>query len=109
MSKPSLTIFKNDNAGKPVLRQGKPIYLDNGNQLIQCDLNGKIRLPEDLPAGEYEVNIYKKVKEKPEGNLIYYSGTIKPAFKKDKPNAHTQAKQNGYVPSDEPIEDEIPF
>lgn len=101
---PNLTIFKNDRAGQQVIRNGNPVEY-NGKPIIECDLNGKIALPEGLEAGDYEVKIYKKVSK---AGKSYYSGTIKPAYKKDKTiDSHNQAKGNAYQPEQE--DDEIPF
>ena len=105
---PNLTIFKNDRAGKQVVRNGQPVEY-NGKPIIESDLNGKITLPEGLNAGEYEVKIYKKVSK---AGTTYYSGTIKPAYvKKDKAiDSHNQAKANAYQPQEEMQDDsEFPF
>lgn len=100
---PNLAIFKNDNAGKPAMRDGKPVVY-NGNPIIECDLNGKITLPEGLPAGKYDVKIYKKLSK---AGKSFYSGTIKPAYEK-KIDAHSKAKADGYQPEPD-LDDSIPY
>ena len=102
---PTLTIFKNDKAGKQVMRQGQPVEY-NGKPIVESDLNGKISLPEGLAAGEYEIKIYKKTAKT---GLAYYSGTIKPAYVK--PSKHDQDKANGYQNQGQEEEnfDSIPF
>lgn len=102
---PNLTIFKNDKAGQPVVRNGQPVEY-NGKPIIESDLNGKITLPEGLNAGEYEVKIYKKISK---AGKSYYSGTIKPAFvKRDKTiSQHSVDKGNAYQNQND-MDDELP-
>jgi hypothetical protein len=116
-TKPRLTIFKNNKAGQPILRNGEPVEY-NGKPLIECDLSGKINLPEGLDAGDYEIAIYKQVSK---NGLTYYGGAIKPAFKKkegdgkfngkkfvaEAQSAHNKAKSNGFAPDDDL--DQIPY
>lgn len=104
--KPRLTIFKNKKAGQPILKNGEPLEY-NGKPMLECDLSGKINLPEGLEAGDYEVAIYKQVSQK---GLSYYGGTIKPAFKKksEAGEKHYAAKSNGYQPQED-IDDSIPY
>ena len=109
---PRLTIFKNDNAGKPIKKQDNTFVSDsNGNPIKQSELNGKINLPEGLAAGDYEVAIYKKeYTDKKTGELkTMYSGRIKKAFvKQDRPiDAHSQSKGNGYAPKSNHVEEEL--
>jgi len=88
--KPSIAIFKNDKAGEPVKKRDGSVVEYNGNVMLQPFMNGKITLPEELPAGDYEVGIYQKESK---AGLKYYQGTIKEAFKKvDK---HNESKANG--------------
>jgi hypothetical protein len=104
--KPRLTIFTNKYAGSPIKKKDKTFVTDSkGDPINQGDFNGKINLPEGLPAGDYEVSIYKKVKN---GNE-YMSGTIKKAYvKQDKPiDAHSQDKGNGYAPESNYINQEF--
>lgn len=98
---PRLTIFKNEHAGKPIKKNDGSFVTDsNGNSVKQGDLNGKINLPADLPAGDYEVSIYKKeYTDKKTGEIkIMYSGRIKKAYvRKDKAiSQHSVDKGNGY-------------
>jgi len=101
-----ITIFKNDRAGQPIKKKDGSIIEFNGKALQEPDLKGIISITaENLPAGEYEVGIYKNVSKK--GNT-YYSGKIKPAFKAKNIDEHNQAKGNGYQP-DNIINDVLPF
>jgi hypothetical protein len=107
MSKSKLTIFKNEKVGQPIKRNDGSVVEYNGEPMLHCDLNGKINLPEGLPAGDYEVAIYKK---KSKSGLSYYAGTIKEAWKKAKPvDAHNTTKANGYVAEEEDLDDSLPF
>lgn len=104
--KPAIAIFKNEKAGQPVLKKDGSVVEYNGNIMLQPFMNGKITLPEGLPAGDYDVGIYQKESKK---GLKYYQGTIKPAFKKvDK---HNESKANAYVAESEELDlsDDIPF
>ena len=102
--KPRIAIFTNNNAGDPIKRKdGSLVTKTNGENLLQCDFNGKINLPEGLAAGDYEVNIYKATAK---SGLEYMSGTIKPAFKKIE--KHSEEKGNAYQPQEE-TEDAVPF
>jgi hypothetical protein len=114
MSKSKLTIFKNEKVGQPIKKKDGSVLEYNGEPMLHCALNGKINLPEGLPAGDYEVAIYQYTSDKNPDKppLKYYSGTIKPAWKKDeaKPvNAHNKAKGNGYVKEAEDLDDDLPF
>lgn len=104
--KPRLTIFANKYAGLPIKKKDGTFVTDSkGNPINQGNFNGKINLPEGLPAGDYEVSIYKAI-SKTGGE--YMSGTIKKAYvKQDKPiDAHSQDKGNGYAPeSNHVVED----
>jgi hypothetical protein len=92
--KPKIAIFKNNRAPKAGDKFTPPAY------------NGKITLPEGLPAGEYDVGIY--INESKTG-LKFMSGNIKPAFKPKEPiSKHNIDKSNGYQPQ-ETEDDEIPF
>lgn len=96
MSKPKLTIFENKLAGQPIKRKDGSVVEYNGEAMLHCQLNGKIELPEGLSKGEYEIAIYQNTSR---SGLVYYSGNIKPAFKKD--NKHSVDKGNAYQPQDE--------
>lgn len=109
---PRLTIFKNENAGKPITKNDGSFVTDsNGNPIKQSELNGKINLPEALEAGDYEVSIYKKeYTDKKTGQVkTMYSGRIKKAYvKKDKAvDSHNRAKANAYVQEESP--EDFPF
>jgi hypothetical protein len=109
---PRLTIFKNEHAGKPIKKQDGSFVSDsNGNPIKQSELNGKINLPEDLAAGDYEVAIYKKeYTDKKTGELkTMYSGRIKKAYvKQDRPiDAHSRAKADAFQPQKD-LDDTIP-
>lgn len=101
--KSKLTIFKNNNAGQPIKKKDGSIVEYDGKPMLQPSLNGKINLPEGLPAGDYEVAIYQYIADKNPDKppLKYYSGTIKPAFKKT--NQHSVDKGNGYAPKEKSI------
>ena len=101
--KPRIAIFKNKLVGQPIKRKDGTLVEYNGKQLTHCDLNGKITLPEGLEAGEYEVNIYQNTSK---NGLVYYSGSIKPAYKKEI-DQHSVDKSNGFQPQEE--EEEVPF
>ena len=101
MTKSKLAIFKNDKVGQPVIRNDGSIVEFNGEPMIHCDLNGKINLPEGLPAGDYTISIYK---QKAKTGLNYYAGTIKPAWKKkEEIDQHSVDKGNGYAPKEKSI------
>ena len=105
MTKSKLTIFKNEKVGQPVKRNDGTVVEYNGEPMIHCDLNGKINLPEGLSAGDYTVSIYK---QKTKAGLNYYTGTIKPAWKKkEEIDKHSTSKANGYV--DELEDDVLPY
>lgn len=102
MPKPKLRIFKNKLAGQPVKRKDGSVVEYNGEDMLHCQLNGTIELPEGLAAGEYEVAIYQNTAK---SGLVYYAGNIKPAFKKE--NKHSVDKGNAYQPQD--MGSEVPF
>lgn len=108
--KPRIAIFKNDKAGQPIKKKDGSNVEYNGRIMLQCDLNGKITLPEALPAGEYEVSIYK---QKSKADLTFYAGTIKAAFKSDKKyNAKeevTKAVKKHEDSFNPDLNDEVPF
>ena len=126
--KPNIVIFTNKEAGQPVKKQdGSFVVNAQGDSFNQSDFTGKIELPEGLPAGNYEVAIYKSTAK---SGLEYLRGNIRPAwvkkegeqdekkfngkeFVKKAQNAHNSAKGNGYVPQsnhvEEELSDEIPF
>jgi len=103
--KPRLTLFINQNEGKPIKKNdGSFVTNAKGEQILQGAFNGKINLPEGLPAGDYEVSIYRATSK---AGLDYFAGNIKPAFvKKDKVSKHSQDKGNGYQSQDE---DQFPY
>jgi hypothetical protein len=111
-TKPKLLIFKNEKAGQPIVKRDGSYVEYNGQKMLEPDLNGKITLPAGLDAGEYQIAIYRATSKK---GSSYYSGTIKPAFDKNKTvNSHNKAKSNGYQPQEEVIGNEfdsesIPF
>jgi hypothetical protein len=106
--KPRLTLFINQHEGKPIKKQdGTFVTKANGEEILQGAFNGKINLPEGLPAGDYEVSVYRSVSK---SGLEYLAGNIKAAYvKKDKVDQHSQAKGNGFQPQAEDSTDEIPF
>ena len=107
--KPRLTLFINQHEGKPIKKQdGTFVTKDNGEEILQGAFNGKINLPAGLPAGDYEVSVYRYISKT---GLEYLSGNIKIAYvKKDKVDQHSQAKGNGFQPqAEEESTDEIPF
>lgn len=103
----NLVLFINSRAGQPALKNGKVVEY-NGKQITESDFNGKITLPEGLPAGEYEVKIYKRQSK---AGKPFFSGNIKPAFKKI--DQHSQDKSNGYqkdsISQDYDLNDEVPW
>ena len=111
--KPRLTIFTNKYAGSPIKRKDGIFVTDSkGDPIKQGSFNGKINLPEGLPAGDYEVSIYKAISKTGDE---YMSGTIKKAFvRQDKPiDSHSEAKGNAYAPEanhvEEELDDSLPF
>lgn len=100
-----LTLFSNEYAGKPKLKDGQPI-VHNGYKLENGSFNAVIDLSEDLKAGEYVAELY--VSTSKTGKKYWY-GKIRPKFKPKQIDAHNQAKANGYQPEAEEIDDEIPF
>ena len=104
-NKPKLTIFKNDKVGQPIKKKDGSIVEYNGEPMLHCDLNGKINLPEGLPAGDYEVSIYKNTAK---SGLSYYSGTIKVAWKKSEQSKQPQMSQQDSQAFEE-LDDIIPF
>jgi hypothetical protein len=78
MTKSKLRIFKNEKVGQPIKKKDGTIVEYNGEPMLHCALDGKINLPEGLPAGDYAVAIYQCTSK---AGLKYYSGTIKPDFK----------------------------
>ena len=112
--KAKLTIFKNNNAGQPVKKKDGSIVEYDGKPMLQPSLNGKINLPEGLPAGDYEVAIYQYISDKNPDRppLKYYSGTIKAAWKKvilGKVNSHSKAKANAYVDEEDDFNNTVPW
>lgn len=112
--KAKLTIFKNNKAGQPIKKRDGSVVEYNGKTMYEPALNGKINLPEGLPAGDYEVGIYQyesnKNPDKPP--LKYYSGTIKEAWKKEvKPaNQPSEAGASVHNPNEEDdFGDSVPF
>lgn len=93
--KPRIAIFKNDKVGQPIKKKDGSDVEYNGRVMLQCDLNGKITLPESLPAGEYEVSIYK---QQSKTGLTFYSGTIKAAFKSAKKGDDSWRSKVGLEP-----------
>ena len=93
-------MFPNKTAGKPMVRKdGSEVINPNSGEVInQCDFNGKITLPEGLPAGEYEVNVYRNISKA--GNE-YMSGKIKKAWVKPE-----EVKQVTSQPAD--LDDDFP-
>ena len=108
--KPRLTLFINQHEGKPIKKKdGTFVTKANGEEILQGAFNGKINLPQGLPAGDYEVSVYRSTSK---SGLEYLAGNIKPAYlKKDKPiDSHNEAKANGYQQQVEENDDsEIPF
>ena len=109
--KPRIAIFKNDKAGQSIKKKDGSDVEYNGRVMLQCDLNGKITLPEALPAGEYEVSIYK---QQSKTGLTFYSGTIKAAFKSEKKynakEAVAKARASHEANSfNDDLDDSVPF
>jgi len=78
--KPKIAIFANKQAGQPITKKdGSEVVGSDGKLFLHAHSTGKISLPGGLPAGEYEVAIYKTVAK---SGLDYLVGTIKPAWKK---------------------------
>jgi hypothetical protein len=103
--KPRLTLFINQNEGKPIKKKdGSFVTKANGENILQGAFNGKINLPEGLPAGDYEVSVYSSTSK---AGLGYFAGNIKPAFvKKESISQHAVDKGNA---SEEEFSDSIPF
>ncbi len=89
-TKPKLTIFKNKKAGQQITKKDGSAVEYNGNPVLYCDLNGKIELPEGLPAGKYEVAIYKNTAK---SGLVYYSGNIKPEYVSEEKQEQPQKEE----------------
>jgi hypothetical protein len=106
--KPRLTLFINQNEGKPIKKKdGSFVTKANGDNILQGAFNGKINLPEGLPAGDYEVSVYHSLSK---AGLGYFAGNIKPAFvKKEGISQHAVDKGNGFVSESDDSTDEIPF
>jgi hypothetical protein len=109
--KPRLTLFINQHEGKPIKKKdGSFVTKANGDQILQGAFNGKINLPEGLPAGDYEVSVYGSTSK---AGLQYFAGNIKAAYVKKEVDAHNSAKSDGYAPEsnhvEEDQEDSIPF
>ncbi len=110
--KPRLTLFVNQHEGKPIKKKdGSFVTKANGENILQGAFNGKINLPEGLPAGDYEVSVYGSTSK---AGLQYFAGNIKAAYvKKEGISKHSQDKANGYAPesnhAEEEIDQEIPF
>lgn len=78
--KPRLSLFVNKMAGQPIKRKdGTLVTNANGDSITHGSFNGKINLPEGLPAGEYEVSVYNTTAK---SGLEYLSGPIKKAWVK---------------------------
>jgi hypothetical protein len=95
--KQGIIMFPNKNAGKPMTRKdGSEVINPNSGEVInQCDFNGTITLPDGLPAGEYEVNVYRNISRA--GNE-YMSGKIKKAWvKPEKTKAPDSSVDDDYV------------
>lgn len=103
--KPRLTLFINQHEGKPIKKKdGTFVTKSSGEKILQGAFNGKINLPEGLPAGDYEVSVYRSTSK---SGLEYLSGNIKPAYVKDKAiDTHNKAKANGYQQQVEESEEE---
>lgn len=108
MSKNYLNIFKNEKANTQIIdRDGKPVSY-RGEPYMHPELNGKFELKEALPIGEYNIAIYKRTAK---SGLVYYSGKIKPAYKKEDNNSTAEQKPRVAkvaAPYVEP-DDDIPF
>ena len=108
-NEPRLTIFPNGYAGNPIKKNdGTFVTNSKGEPVKHGELNGKINLPEGLPAGDYEVSIYKKeyTDKKTGESKTMYSGRIKKAYVKKVVDEHSRAKADAYVREDN---SEIPF
>jgi len=107
--KPRLTLFINQNEGKPIKKKdGSFVTKSNGENILQGSFNGKINLPEGLPAGDYEVSVYRATSK---AGLEYFAGNIKPAFvKREGVSKHSEDKANGYAPQSNHAEDDsVPY
>lgn len=99
--KPRLSLFVNKMAGQPIKRKdGTLVTNAKGDSITHGSFNGKINLPEGLPAGEYDVSVYNTTAK---SGLEYLSGPIKKAWVK--PEENKQEVTQPTVESD----DEIPF
>jgi hypothetical protein len=101
--KQGLLMFPNKGAGKPMVKSdGSMVVNSNTGEVVnQCDYNGKITLLEGLPAGDYEVNVYRNISKN--GNE-YMSGKIKKAWVKPE-----DSKQAANQPDSEENDQDIPF
>lgn len=113
-------LLKNNNGGKPMLKDKQPIKDKNGQLILIPNFICQLRLNEDLPKGEYEIKFREKVAQ---SGTTYFGGGILPKKEQAnnyKPNKHYQAKSNGYQPETiglvkKPVEDkdfiddEVPF
>lgn len=108
--KPRLTLFTNKNEGKPIKKQdGSFVVKADGEQILQGSFNAKINLPEGLPAGDYEVSVYRSIAK---SGIEYFAGNIKKAWvkKETQIDQHSKAKADAYQSqADEAFDDEIPF
>lgn len=101
--KPRLTLFINQHEGKPIKKNdGSFVINAKGDQILHGSFNGKINLPAGLPAGDYEVSVYRSTSK---AGLDYFAGNIKAAFiKKDQVAKevfkHSQEKGNAFQPDD---------
>lgn len=85
-------------------KQNRLLIFKNKKKITENhpDLNGKIYLIEPLPAGEYSVGLYTKESK---GRDRYYSGIIRPAFKKEAKPFH-EPKENNF---NEDLDSDITF
>lgn len=117
-----LTLFKNENGGRPMYRNNEPILNNNGDMVLIPLFNGILNIEEPLPVGQYEVKLREKVSNNT--GTIYLWGGIKPKEEnKFSQKQHYQDKANGYQKETRPIglvkqqekdlepltDDEIPF
>ena len=105
--KSKLTLFKNKKSGQQIMKKDGSLVEFDGKPVLHCILNGKINLPEGLPAGEYEVSVYENTGK--ESGLKYYAGNIKPAWKKPEENQPETKTLEQAVEMVEDLDDDIPF
>ena len=109
--KPRLTLFSNKFEGSPIKKKdGSFVLNSNGEKILQGAFNGKINLPEGLPAGDYDVSVYRATAKT---GTEYLSGNIKKAYVKQEISEHSKAKGNGFVAqvndTEEDTSDSIPW